>query len=316
MGTFAAMRRLCGALLMWAAIAACGEASDAGDGDRAAERRDAPADNGTKPKENAAALSNQLVELESRIREALDTGDVPEAGRLIRQGLALTSAGGAAEEVARGRFVLLRGNIARNEGRTVDARRDYADAMALFRVRGDDRGRFEVFLAEAELEEIQGDYAAAERQLAEAETLMPKIDDDRLRGAYQLRLGRLAFVRARYPDACALFVEAIRFFSAARAKRDHADTLLLLASAEDGRGDFKLARRTVEKALALFGEIGDKDGQVRSLHRLAGFADRERQFAKERSLLTKVRAMYDELGRRSDAVKVERQLASLPESNE
>jgi hypothetical protein len=40
-----------------------------------------------------------------------------------------------------------------------------------------------VFLAEAELEEIQGDYAAAERQLAEAEALLPKIEGDRLRAA-------------------------------------------------------------------------------------------------------------------------------------
>jgi tetratricopeptide (TPR) repeat protein len=308
------MWRRCGACLICAAISACGGEPDSGAGGRAAEERKAPAAKGGKAEGEAATLSNELDALETQARAALDAKDVPEASRLIRRGLAGASAGGAAFDVARGRFILLRGCIARDGGRNVDARRDYADAMALFRVRDDDRGRFEVFLAEAELEELQGDYPAAERQLAEAETLLPKVADDRLRGEYQRRLGRLAYVRARYPDACALYVDATKSFAAARAKRDQAETMIMLASAEDARGDTPLARRTLEKALSLFGELGDKDGEVRALHRLAGFADRDRQFAKERSLLTKVRALYDELGRRSDAVMVERQLASLPES--
>jgi tetratricopeptide (TPR) repeat protein len=316
METLATMRRLCGALAMCTAISACVGEPDAGDGDRTAAKRDTARESGAKAKGEAAALLNELEALEAEARTALDAGDVPEASRLVRRGLARASDGGAATDVARGRFMLLRGCIARDAGKTVDARRDYADAMALFRVRIDDRGRFEVFLAESDLEEIQGDYAAAERQLAEAETLLPKIGDDRLRGEYQRRLGRLAFVRARYPDACDLYVEAIKSFSTARAKRDQAETLLLLAAAEDSRGDVKLARRTLEKALAMFGELADKAGEARALYRLAGFADRDRQFAKERSLLTKVQALYDELGRHSDAVKVERQLASLPETNE
>jgi len=316
MRTLATMRYLSGAFAAWAAISACGGEPDASAEERAVGERGAPAAKDARVKDEAAKLSGELGALEARAREALDAEDVAEASRFIDRGVALAAGGDAAIEVARGRFVLLRGNIARDAGRTVDARRDYADATALFRVRGDDRGRFEVFLAEAELEEIQGDYAAAERQLAEAETLLPKIDDDRLRAAYRCRLGRLAFARARYADACTLFVDAVKLYSTARAKRDQAETLLLLASAEDSGGNAPLARRSLDKALAIFDEIGDKDGEVRALHRLAGFADRDHQYAKERSLLTKVRALYDELGRRSDAVKVERQLASLPESNE
>ena len=308
------MRRLC-AFALLASAQACGGEPDAAPEDLAADVRADGAGSAAARRE-AEVLSNELDALEAQARAAIDAGDRAEAGRLIRRGVGRASAGGAASDVARGRFVLLRGNLARDAGRIVDARRDYADAMALFRVRSDDRGRLEVFLEEAALEEAQGDYAAAERQLAEADALLPGIDDDRLRGDYRRRVGRLAFVRARYPDACALWVEALKSYSAARAKRDQAETLLLLASAEDARGDAPLARRTLEKALAIFVELGDKSGEASALHRLAGFADRDGQFAKERSLLTKVRALYDELGRRSDAVKVERQIASLPESNE
>ena len=312
MTTHSIMRRLGAVFAAWAAISACGgEPDQASSRSRAGERGAASA----AAESEAKSLGNELRELEVRTRAASGRGDVGEAARLVARGLALAAEGGAAQDVARGRFVLLRGNLARHAGRTVDARRDYADAMALFRVRADDRGRFEVYLAEAELEELQGDYAAAERQLAEAETLLPKIDDDRLRGAYQIRLGRLAFVRARYPDACALYVDAAKSFSLAHEKRDQAEALLLLAAAEDSRGEAGLARRTLDKALAIFHETDDKDGEVRALHRLAGFAHRDGQVAKERSLLTRVRALYDELGRRSDAVKVERQIASLPESS-
>jgi tetratricopeptide (TPR) repeat protein len=310
------MRCLSGAFAAWAAFSACGGEPDASARTRAAGESAAPTAKETAGKDEVSQLSAELESLEARAREALDAKNIAEANRLVERGAALAIGGDASIEIARGRFVLLRGNIARDAGRTIDARRDYADAMALFRVRDEDRGRFEVFLAEAELEEIQGDYAAAERQLAEAEALLPKIEGDRLRAAYRCRLGRLAFARARYADACTLFVDAVKLFSAAGAKKEQAETLLLLASAEDSGGDAPLARRSLDKALSIFGEIGDKDGEVRALHRLAGFADRDRQFAKERSLLTKVRTLYDELGRRSDAVKVDRQLASLPESNE
>jgi tetratricopeptide (TPR) repeat protein len=295
-------------VVLSAALAACG-----GERDGAQQKAPAPAAPTDEGARSGADAKAEIAALEDQIRGALDAKDLREAGRLIERGIAAASGGGAELEPSRGRFLLRRGDVARDTGRIIDARRDYADAMALFRVAQLDRGRFEVYLSEAELEEIQGDYAAAERELAEAEELLPKIDDGALRGAYQRQLGRLAFVRSRYADAQALFGEAIKSFSAAKAGRDVAETLLLLAVAEDDAGDTPLARRTLDKALAAFTERGDKDGQVRALHRLAGFAERDGQIGKARTLLTKVRALYEELGRHSDAGKVERHLESLPD---
>jgi tetratricopeptide (TPR) repeat protein len=289
------------------ALPACGGERGDAEGKEPSKEPASP----TKADDGKAAA--ELSQLALEARAALDAGDLREASRLIGRGLALSSSGGAALDRPRGGFLRLRGDVARDEGRMIDARRDYADAMAIFRVEGIDPGRFEVLVSEAELEEVQGDYAAEERELSEAETLLPKVTDETLRGAYLRQLGRLAFVRAKYKEACASYGEAIQSFSSAKARRGQAETLLLLSLAEDGGGDAALARRTLEKALAMFVELGDKSGEVRTLHRLAGFAERDGQVGKARTLLTKVRALYEELGRRSDAVKVERQLESLPE---
>lgn len=295
------------AALFALALAACGGEGSGGAGQGAG--KEAPPQK--RPGEREIAAGLELLAKEAQA--ALDAGDAREAGRLVGRGLAEAAAGGEAREAAKGRFLRIRGDLARDEGRTIDARRDYADAMAIFRVEGVDPGRFEVFVSQAQLEEIQGDTAAAERELAEAATLLPRVGDDALRGAYHRQVGRLAFVHARYPEACAAYAEAAKSFSSAKERRQHAETLLLLAVAQDEGGDAPLARRTLDKSLATFVELGDKGGEVRALHRLARFAERDGQTGKARTLLTKVLALYEELGRRSDAAKVARHLESLPE---
>ena len=219
------MRCLSGAFAAWAAFSACGGEPDASARTRAAGESAAPTAKETAGKDEVSQLSAELESLEARAREALDAKNIAEANRLVERGAALAIGGDASIEIARGRFVLLRGNIARDAGRTIDARRDYADAMALFRVRDEDRGRFEVFLAEAELEEIQGDYAAAERQLAEAEALLPKIEsalsrDRRASGASPPLSS--AEARRRSVSACSFFAPAAENSFTASTNRVHA----------------------------------------------------------------------------------------------
>ena len=282
-----------------------GSGDDEGTGSSASDKR--------AKKESDEKLQHELKALEADIVAALKDREGPLANRMMGIGVETASAGGNEFETMRARFLLQKGNLLRDKSDEVAARRNYADAMAIFRVHGDQVGRFEVHLAQCQLEEIRGAYATASRDLAQAELLLSQNEDTNLKGAFLIRSGRLAFRQVKYDEAYEAFLEAVRIYAQAKDRIAQGDALVLLSDVEDHKGDASQCRRSLEKALAIFKKSGNKDGEVRALHKLATLAERDKKYRRARTLLQKAHEIYKELDRSSDATKVQQHINALPE---
>jgi tetratricopeptide (TPR) repeat protein len=264
-------------------------------------------------KEKLASVESRLQRLEQDVEQAIRDGDRVRAKQLIEVGLKTVEEQGAGFELNQARFILTAGNIARESGSEIDARRHFDDAMAIFHVHKDIEGRVLTYIAIGQLETRRGDYVAAARQLASAEKLMPGLKDRRLPGIFKLNMGRLASRQVKRAEAHKHFSEAIRIFSTLKDKQDMAEALLLLASEEDAMGRTRASKNSIEKALRIFRRIENIDGEAQSLHRLAVLAEREKKYQRARKLLLKVYGLYDKLDRKSAATAVMRHINALPE---
>jgi tetratricopeptide (TPR) repeat protein len=279
--------------------------------DSAPKKSDSPKENPSLPKVNIGPSEKKnLDQLMSEAQNSLRDGDISVARRLILDGLEKTD-NRPGFEILNAHFLLLRGDAAFQEGNEPDARRYYADAIAVFHVHKNDEGSFETFTALARLETDRGDFAAAERQFEQAETLKSKINNRMSVANYLIEKGRLASRKMKSDVSVPLFQEAMSIFEAQKDKRRTAETLVLIAQDEDFADRLSEARRALERAVALFDETKDMKGKARALHRLATFAERERQNAKAERLYNEALTLYETLGNRSAAVNIERRLSAL-----
>ena len=263
-------------------------------------------------REKLASVESQLEQIERDVLAAVRAGDRIRAKQLIDVGLRIVEERGPGFELNQARLILAAGNIEREAGNEIEARRHFDDAMAIFHVHKDKKGRVETYIALGQLETRRGDYVAASRQFAAAEALMPELADRRLPGVFNLNIGRLASRQLKREQAYKHYVEAIRIFSNSKDKQDMAETLLLLASEEDAMGRTRASKRSIEKALRVFRNIEDMDGEARSLHRLAVLAERDKNYGRAKKLLLKVHDLYDKLDRKTAATRVMRHINALP----
>ncbi|MCP4599110.1 MAG: tetratricopeptide repeat protein [Proteobacteria bacterium] len=248
------------------------------------------------------------------VNKAKSDRDWIRTKQAIGRGLELIEKGGAGLELQQARLLLDLGNVEREEGQETEARRHYADAMAIFHVHKSDAGRFETYLAMGQIEERQGDYATAARLYTSAEALLPNVKDSILDGKLKLHTGRLARRQVRHEKAREDFIEAVKIFDTTGNKKLMAETLLLLAAEEDTLGHTRAYRGRLDKALSIFRDLGDMDGEVRALHRQAALAEREKKYKKAKQLLKKVYELYDKLDRTTAAITVKRHINALPET--
>jgi hypothetical protein len=108
-------------------------------------------------------------------------------------------------------------------------------------------------------------------------------------------------------------LEAIKIFETERDKKNTAETLLLLASEEDALGWMGALKNHLDRATAIFRDLGDMDGEARALHRLAGLAERDKKYNRAKQLLQKVEELYEKLDRTTAATNVGRHINSLPD---
>lgn len=311
MGVFVKSKRFAWLVAAGLLVAACGGGDTEADQDRGSGARENGDDE--RREDAAAKVESQLIEIEREAVKAIDRRDWPLARKLLGDGLGLAKRSGHEFELNRAGLLLSLGDVERESGKEVDARRYYADAMAVYRVQGSGKGRFKVHLSQGDLEAALGDYSAATREYAAAEALLGEVDDRPLEGEFKMRIGRLASRQMRHEDAIAAFAEAAKIFDIVKQPRDRAEALLALAGEEDNLDKETNCRRALDKALSIFRDIGDKEGEVRALHKAAALAERAKRYKKARSLLKKVRELYLALDRQSDAAKVLQHLSSLPE---
>jgi len=258
-------------------------------------------------------IVQSLHQLEDKAVQLMKGGDLTAAKQLIDKGIKQTEASRGKLDNERGRLLLLLGNLERDKGNEIEARRHAADAMALFMVQKNIEGQFRVRLTIATLEENLGDQAAAYRQLDEAEQMLPKIAHNKeFEAEYLMHKGRLFARQMKYDEAMTAFLKASRIFSE-NNKQAQADALMSLAVAEDANNNVKQCRLSLEKALKIYRKIENKDGEVKVLHKMAALAERDKQYRKARILFKKTAELYAQLNRSSDETKVKRHINALPE---
>ncbi len=236
--------------------------------------------------------------------------ELSAAERIISDGLKKTE-GISGLETAAAHFMLLRGKSAMYGDNEIEARRHFADALAVFHVQKNDDGRFETFVAVGCLETRRGDYPAAERQFEQAETIKGNVKNSILIGHYSMEKGRLASRKMKSDDAIKLYQEAFSVFETAKDKQAVADVLVLLANEEYSTDKLSAARKGMEKAAALYSEIKDDKERAYALHRLAIYAEREQQPAKAIRLYKEALNLYEQQGKKSNAAAVGRRISYL-----
>jgi len=257
----------------------------------------------------------ELKALDGDVGTAVAAEDWSRTRQLLQQGLEIIAANPGKYEIHEARFLLARAKMARERSRETEARRYFADAMAIFHVHKNATGRFETHLGLGKLEARRGDYAAAEREYGAARELLGEVNDKLLHGIFKLETGRLASKRVERQKAKTDFLEAIAIFESERDQKHLAETLMYLANEEDALGNTDQCRRRLGRALALFRELSNIEGEARALHRLARVAEREKKYNHAKKLLKKVYVLYDKLDRKADKLRVERHINALPEQD-
>jgi tetratricopeptide (TPR) repeat protein len=259
------------------------------------------------------SVVNEIERIKKNADTAFASRDWIETKQLIAKGLNLTGENNADLELQRAELLLRLGDVERETGREIEARRQYSDATAVFHVHKNAEGGFKACLSIGQLEVLKGDYSAAARQFAEAEALIPQLKNNTLIGALKVHKGRLASRQVKPEEARNEFLEAIKIFETERDKKNTAETLLLLASEEDALGWMGALKNHLDRATAIFRDLGDMDGEARALHRLAGLAERDKKYNRAKQLLQKVEELYEKLDRTTAATNVGRHINSLPD---
>lgn len=254
-----------------------------------------------------------FVQLEHKANDALRANQMGLCRQLVNKGLKQTQAAGREFDLYEARFSILRGKIENKQGRSTDARRHYADAMAIFRIGKNAQGTFEVHLAQATLEESTGDYAAAQREINEAKKLLSKIDSQQLKGAFVFEQASLLSRQMKHSEAAKLFLEAAKLFQSIEEKTREADSYIRLSACEESMDKPRQSKRSLEKAYKIYTGIKNKEGAAQALHKLALISLREERIKTAKEQLKRVEALYIELDRQSDANKVNQHLSALPE---
>ena len=258
-------------------------------------------------------LVNLFVSLEQKAVDALGAEEYVMAKQLIDRGLQKTQKAGRKYELYEARFSLLKGKLEHLKGSSTEARRFFGDAMAVFRIRKNMPGTFEVRLAQATLEEGGGDFAAAQRELDEAEKLLSQIDSANLKVEFTFKQAELYASQMKHQDAARLFLEAAEQFHTNKNASREADAYVALAGCEEALEKPQESKNSLNKAYKIYLAAQNKEGAVKALHRLAQFAVREEKYKTAREQFKQVETLYLELGRQSDATKVNQHIAALPE---
>lgn len=251
----------------------------------------------------------QLDKMMTQAEEAKGRGELDTASRLALGAVELAEK--LAEQPQRARMLLVLGDVEMARGFEDEARRRYADAAAVYHVADDKQGKFKTYLAFAKLEARVGDHAAAERQFDEAAKLLEEIEEPDLLGEYYLQKGRLASRRVERDKALDFYDKALGAFK--KNKEREAETHLLMAIEDEELGHTRQGRIRVERALKLFRDIGDPEGEVKALHRMAVLYERDGSYQKARGLYKDVFELYAKLDDRRAAAAVQRHMSTLPD---
>jgi predicted ATPase len=131
----------------------------------------------------------------------------------------------------------------------------------------------------------QGEYAAAERLLGDAQALADGLGDDRLGGAVRHNLAHVARWRGDLPRARALYASALARFRRTGDRPWEASVLVTLAALLHEQGDLEQAGSCATAGLTFFKAEGNTWGMARALYALGLVASGQGDHTRARALL-------------------------------
>jgi predicted ATPase len=228
-------------------------------------------------------------------------GHLSEGRDWLEQALA-ASAGAPVE--ARARAIYGAGSLAEAQGDYEQAKQLHEEALALYRVAGDQEGIADALASLGQMARDQGDYDGAVRLLDEAlETC--RAAGDRRGAAYALiELGTVASYRGGGQLALALYAEGLEILRTARDQRGYAAALTNVATMTFVQGEPERAAPLYEEALNLWRDLGDEQGRATVLTNLGEIMHLRGELEQAVTLYRDALPIYQHAGDRRNAAAV------------
>ncbi|WP_395620554.1 winged helix-turn-helix domain-containing protein [Dokdonella sp.] len=244
-----------------------------------------------------AAARRQLAAAQLKLG-AVDTA-LAEAARAAQE----AEAGGHASIAASA--TLLKGVIAREQGRLDDADRDIREAQRRYTLLGDESHATEAEREATVVMRVRGDTAGALKRLSEIERTAASRGDLRARASTLLARGMTELPAGQPEAALASLEQAREFFVTTHDAVGEAAAQVNLGSVYGRLERHAEAKASNERALALFRQLGDKRGQAFALGNLAISAGIEGQAARKRELTEQSLALFRDIGARMEVGRIQ-----------
>jgi len=207
-----------------------------------------------------------------------------------------------ADQAARAKVLVCAGNLALCQGDSTEARRVYAESLALRRQLGDQPGVAQSLNSLGLIAWTRGEFAESQHLYEESLAVRRELGDERGVALSLNNLANLARDQGEHEKARRLHEESLSIKRRLGDRRGIASSLNNLGVVLRRLGDYRQARTCYEESLAIRREIGDKQGIAQSLNSLGNLAETEGEYAEARALHVESLAIKRELGDRRGTV--------------
>jgi predicted ATPase/DNA-binding SARP family transcriptional activator/Tfp pilus assembly protein PilF len=196
------------------------------------------------------------------------------------------------------------GSLAEAQGDYERATQQHEEALALYRVAGDQEGIADALASLGQMARDQGNYDEAVRLLDEALATC-RAAGDRRGAAYALiELGTVASYRGGGQLALALYTEGLEALRTSRDPRGYAAALTNVATMTFVQGDLERAAPLYEEALTLWRDLGDEQGRATVLTNLGEIMHHRGDLEQAVTLYRDALPIYQQAGDRRNAAAV------------
>jgi tetratricopeptide (TPR) repeat protein len=171
-------------------------------------------------------------------------------------------------------------------------------SRALWQAAGDERGVARTYQLEAQLAQVQSEFARAGALYAACLARFERLGEAWDVAATLGNLGLLAQERGEHARAWALLEDSLARFRRLGDERSAANQLCNLGLAAHGLGEHTRARALLDESLALFRRLGDRQNSAHQLGNLGIIAQEQGEYERASALLGECLALYRALGDR------------------
>jgi predicted ATPase/DNA-binding SARP family transcriptional activator len=196
------------------------------------------------------------------------------------------------------------GALAEAQGDYERAEQLHEEALALYRVAGDQEGIADALTSLGQMARDHGDYDGAVRLLDEALATCRAAGDRRGTAYALIELGTVASYRGGGQLALALYAEGLEILRAARDARGYAAALTNVATMTFVQGEPERAAPLYEEALGLWRDLGDEQGKATVLTNLGEIMQLRGELEQAVTLYRDALPVYQQAGDRRNAAAV------------